>query len=565
MVLLLLDFDGTITQHDTLSSLIALAIAETCSSPPPTESSSSTAARLSELWDDIVKDYVTAHKRHVDSYAGPPAEQRDTLQDELAYLESVRGVELRSVARVGEAGFFRGLGGRNGVLRRLGRRAVELGCRASTTADTADHGKDSGELEGTQPVGGCGPDDEGEKNITVEGEQDGGNGDEEGELKKGAVVVRRGLGEFLEHQASRGWDVAVVSVNWSGEFIQGVVEAGCEPGRGRETVRRMVANGIGFPNGRVEGPKELGGEPLVSAGDKLRAMNSLRRGWEEEKVVYFGDSTTDLACLVEADLGVIIADDGESKLLRTLKRIGFEVSHIGETKGEGKLVWARDFMEVLQSATTLSQSRNTFILSVNTAFSITSSTTMCFHGRLVFSCRHYAWLGVTQPCSVEKAFDRGETDTGCGVRWSHGFDTVRVQQQCAGCTQTRTKTEYRFGVVKERIKVLKGHLKLIKGVVVGGQTKDEKGQGVDHVNEEKDGEKEESAHSAECDSPGEKSSAAASSGSSAAESENTGDTSLEDGCGGFDEIMEEVRVDSKHRPLKLPRIVAEGTARKIQG
>jgi hypothetical protein len=140
-----------------------------------------------------------------------------------------------------------------------------------------------------------------------------------------------------------------VSVNWCGEFIRGVVEGGCEPGPGRKRVRRVIANGIGFPDGRVEGPRELGREPLVSAGDKLRAMMSLRRGWEEEKVVYFGDSTTDLACLAEADFGVIIADDGKSKLLRTLKRVGLDVSHVGEAKEENKLVWARDFVEVLES------------------------------------------------------------------------------------------------------------------------------------------------------------------------------------------------------------------------
>ncbi|KAK4103073.1 hypothetical protein N658DRAFT_467526 [Parathielavia hyrcaniae] len=280
MVLVLLDFDGTITQHDTLSSLITLAIADNDN------------RTLTQLWADIVDDYVASHQRHAASYAGPPAERRRTLREELAYLESVRGVELRSVAREERGGI---------------------------------------------------------NTSRVEGEEDGGNGSEGEEVKKGAVVVRRGLGEFLEQQASRGWDVAVVSVNWSGEFIRGVVEAVCEPGQGRETVMRMVANGIGFPDGCVEGPKELGGEPLVSAGDKLRAMKSLRRGWEEDNVVYFGDSTTDLACLVAADLGVVIADDGESKLLKTLKRLGFGVSHVGEARGESKLVWAKDFVEVLQS------------------------------------------------------------------------------------------------------------------------------------------------------------------------------------------------------------------------
>jgi 2-hydroxy-3-keto-5-methylthiopentenyl-1-phosphate phosphatase len=368
MVLLLLDFDGTITQHDTLASLIALAIAESSSGssggstshqsnstsatldPPNAKDTTTTApdphdsqnrkVTLEKLWDDIVQDYVASHKRHTSAY-NPSADQRTTLQEELEFLESVRHVELHSVGRVSEAGFFRGLG--RGVLEGLGRRAVEIGLGCSAEESTG----------GEDPKGEGG---EGEGKARGQGEEliDGGNGEKdsdgnEGEQKEGAVVVRKGFGEFVEQQAGRGWDVGIVSVNWCGEFIRGVVEGRCEPGQGQRKVRRVIANGIGFPDGRVQGPAELGGEPLVSAGDKLRAMRSLRRGWEEEKVVYFGDSTTDLACLVEADFGVVIADDRESKLLRTLKRVGLDVSHVGEAKEGSKLVWARDFLEVLQS------------------------------------------------------------------------------------------------------------------------------------------------------------------------------------------------------------------------
>ncbi|KAK4034000.1 hypothetical protein C8A01DRAFT_39518 [Parachaetomium inaequale] len=337
--LLLLDFDGTITQHDTLASLVALSI-DASSSPPdiapttaipspgsPTPSSSSSTdptptpttansnsssarkASLTTLWSEIVRDYVASHAAHVAAYH-PTAEARTTLAAELAFLESVRAVEEGSVERVGGAGFFRGLGA--DVLGSLGREAVRLG-------------------------GGDG-----------EGEGGGKGGKKEGEAGEGAVKLRKGLGEFLERQGGRGWDLAVVSVNWSGEFITGVVEAGCAVGQG-ERVRRVVANSIRFPDGRIQGPQELGGEPLVTAGDKLRAMELLRRGLNEERVVYFGDSTTDLACLVEADFAVVMADGAESKLLKTLKRVGFEVSHVHEAGKESKLVWARDFEEVLQS------------------------------------------------------------------------------------------------------------------------------------------------------------------------------------------------------------------------
>ncbi|KAH6854621.1 hypothetical protein B0I37DRAFT_422258 [Chaetomium sp. MPI-CAGE-AT-0009] len=295
---LLLDFDTTITQSDTLSSLITLAIHASPLSPPSEKERKTT---LTTLWSDIVRDYLAAHAAHRAAYR-PPAAERTTLAAELDFLESVAPVERASVARVGGAGFFAGLDG--GVLEGIGRRAVELG----------------------------------------RGEGEGGDGDV-------GVRVRRGLGELLGRygggggDGGKGWDVAVVSVNWSGAFIKGVVEAGS----GNGGIKRVVSNEIGFPDGVIEGPRELGKEPLVTAGDKLRAMESLKSGLAEEKVVYFGDSATDLACLMEADLGVIMADDGESKLLKLLARIGFEVPHVQDA-GEGdKLVWGRDFEEVLQS------------------------------------------------------------------------------------------------------------------------------------------------------------------------------------------------------------------------
>ncbi|EAQ89339.1 hypothetical protein CHGG_05958 [Chaetomium globosum CBS 148.51] len=317
--LLLLDFDGTITQDDSLASLIALAIEalpsylspSPSSSPPHQQNPPSPPTTittpphkdkpaLTSLWTAIVHDYLAAHAAHRASYR-PAAEERATLAAELAFLESVAPVEQASVRRVGEAGFFRGLG--EGRLEEVGRRAVRLGCQGGET--------------------------------------------------EGGVRVRKGLGEFLGrfggggggNDDGKGWDVAVVSVNWSGAFIKGVVEAA----GGNGGIRRVVANGIGFPGGMIEGPPELGKEPLVTAGDKLRAMKSAKSGLEGEKVVYFGDSATDLACLVAADLGVVMADDGETKLLKILARIGFEVPHVQEAAESDQLVWGRDFEEVLQS------------------------------------------------------------------------------------------------------------------------------------------------------------------------------------------------------------------------
>ena len=358
MPLLLLDFDGTITQHDTLHPLVTLAISSSSptSSSLPTPSTSSTIStpnttsnhnstpttahshdhddnheRLNALWEKIVRDYVADHAAHLDSYS-PRPDERTTLEQELAFLESLGEVERKSVERVSGAGFFR--------------RLLESGV-GGVGSGGGKEGLD-GRLTGAG-VGGVGGEKEAEEGIRER------KGEGESPLqwlgreavKTKKVEVRKGFGEFMKDIKGReeqGWEVAVVSVNWSGGFIRGVVGEGCGEVITKE---KVVANAIGSPEGRVEGPVELGGAVLVTAGDKLRGMKSLKK--DKERVVYFGDSTTDLACLVEADLGIVIADDGESKVLKTLRRVGLEVPHVGDCDSGSKLVWARDFGEVIQS------------------------------------------------------------------------------------------------------------------------------------------------------------------------------------------------------------------------
>lgn len=169
---------------------------------------------------------------------------------------------------------------------------------------------------------------------------------------------------------------------------------------------------------------------------------------------------------------------------------------------------------------------------------------MCFHRRLVYTCSHHVWLQITRPCAAEESFDRGEADTGCGVRWSHGFDTVRVQIPCPACVAQHTAHTSRLGAVKDQIKALKEQLKTIKGpeavkgdAWLGGEEGGSEGQGV-------------AAAVVAVDETG--SDEAVLSGS-----EQTDETLIEEEEGCLDESMEEVRVDPKHWPFKLPLVIAE--------
>lgn len=175
---------------------------------------------------------------------------------------------------------------------------------------------------------------------------------------------------------------------------------------------------------------------------------------------------------------------------------------------------------------------------------------MCFHRRLIFGlCNHHAWLTTpVQPCKVEEAFERGDSNTGCGAMWSHPLQTVRVPLACARCAATRADHDYKLGVVKGQLKVLREHLMLIRGASEedGGEKKEE---GEDGTGSAEEGSTEASTEAA------------------AAGTENTVDTDPEwlgkAIC--LEEIMDEVSYDPKHRPLGLPLIVAARRAQVLAG
>lgn len=272
---IVLDFDGTITRHDTIATLAAHAISK----------NGGTAAGAD--WDRIVEAYTLDHERYVAGYS-PPASERTTPAQELAFLNGLRALEQASLDRVADSGLFRDL-------------APDDLARFGECAAVRDGG--------------------------------------------GPVEIRRGFAELLDGLSRRG-RIAVVSVNWSADFIRGC----CCGGWGGE-LDVIAANAVEFPTGRVCGAVPGGGGELVlAARDKYAALEAVVRRWGRRpgEVVYVGDSGTDLECLL-ACRGIVITDDGEGALLETLRRLGFEVRHVSECGTDFRLAWARDFKEILDS------------------------------------------------------------------------------------------------------------------------------------------------------------------------------------------------------------------------
>lgn len=244
------------------------------------------------IWEEIVASYERHFEDHVRGYKHAK-EDRKTLEQEIAYYRGLREVEERSFGRVSDSGLFKGIG------------------------------KEAWEGAGREAV------------------------------EKGDVVVRKGFKEFVEmlKENERIW--GIVSVNFSGSFIRGVV--GASAGLGKDVVE-VLANSSD-ERGALVGPRS-GEKTLTTSDAKLASMKDLLHSWrstgwwDTSNPVYIGDSGTDIECLTEPGVvGIVMADNAESGLMETMKRIGVEVVHIGEYEESrgNKRYWARDFEEILQS------------------------------------------------------------------------------------------------------------------------------------------------------------------------------------------------------------------------
>jgi hypothetical protein len=284
----ILDFDGTITTKDTISTLAQCAVSF----------QQSRAKDMQKDWDYVVAAYSEDCSKHVESYK-PSKGDRTTLKEELDWLRGLKAVEERSFSRVSNSGIFAGISQDDWW--HLGRDAVE----------------------------------------------------------RGDVGIRRGFKEFVESVTKKGGQWGVVSVNFSTEWIKGVLSAVI--GAQAENVR-VLANSPD-ERGILRGPEGEGGgegEVMATSNAKLEAVMRLLREWdtryrisceEINAVYYIGDSGTDLECLIEDEtIGVAMAEKGKSSLMDMLQRIGVKTTRIEQYQEDSEVVhWAEDFEQIARS------------------------------------------------------------------------------------------------------------------------------------------------------------------------------------------------------------------------
>jgi len=347
-LLLIFDFDSTITQSSTLPALLSLPThtyhtynPPICAYLPTTCPHTHRRPVRPPTAADLSATYYT-HLRHHDSsyvHANPIYRSihplRKTLPQVLAYQASLRHVERASFLR--------------------GKQAF------------ADAGVNASHLEAAASTA----------------------------LEKETVVFRSGWEEMMELVADAnvgGENIAVgiISVSWSHQWIRNLLDqamrlwrlideedeylydspdALCDLPMWDPARMDIRANDIFSKRPASE---EAG---IYVSADKAREMadmvqrrrDELRRGLGGTfasglRTIYVGDSLTDLECLLAADIGIVIRTatmgSEQHELGEALKRLGIRFSWLGyyfysdmrmRKKITGKLWWAQDLEEIVES------------------------------------------------------------------------------------------------------------------------------------------------------------------------------------------------------------------------
>ncbi|ROV88388.1 hypothetical protein VMCG_10522 [Cytospora schulzeri] len=378
---LIFDFDGTITTEDTIASLANAAMAFQVDR-------GSSRSEITSAWKTIQQSYAQDLTDHHETYVAPDGKPPETPAEiAMARLWPIRHIEEPIQIMMDR------VSGRQ-------RRHIELASLARI--------KDEGLFQGIWP-----------DYLFSAGQQD---------RLHSRVRIREGFESFFKQARQQDHDMHVLSVNWSADYIKGVL--------GNCDMTSVIANKVNQEDGSIsasgafEEPVEGGLWPdvLTVANDKVVALRNLY--WRRKLLVpdkellfiYFGDSTTDVECFVEVG-GVIISDNEDSGLLRMLRQeLDYHVPHVSVWKEGGFTCWARDFV--------------------------------------VFQCNHSSFGRMTRKCFLQLAFENGECGSPCGKRDINPIQSVKVHVLCHGCLAKVTDQVHKIAVIKQKIAEAKAKLNI---------------------------------------------------------------------------------------------------------
>ena len=274
---LFLDWDGTLTKHDTILPLSRIGY--------QINEAKGIATRP---WDEIVEAYLDDLKAHAEAYQ-PARESRTTIGAESKYLASVKPIEWASTDRIVEAGVF---------------------ANVTSMGEEVKEALRTGEVEmrpGWERLFSFNPKDSSMVNT--------------------AIITVNWSANFIKDcmfYASTG-DLFVVTLKMLpiyGNEINSLVGKFNNPRVGDLSSDRLIQTSA----------DKL--EALRSAIEVGKAQASKAK--QEYMSIYVGDTATDFDCLLEADVGVCIQDvplrGGQQELASTFARVGVDVLPLSEAR-----------------------------------------------------------------------------------------------------------------------------------------------------------------------------------------------------------------------------------------
>ncbi|KAI9757102.1 MAG: hypothetical protein M4579_003580 [Chaenotheca gracillima] len=311
---LYLDFDSTLTEHDTLSALSSTVHKHRPSALP-------TLPPFSTFTEAYFADLEEYHRNPHNWSSEPGQEPFTPLVAELARLRNLRPVENASLNRLGQVGWFQGL------------TAAGIAADAREAVEKRDVVLRKGWAELVRTV-----------------QQDG-----------GSVAIlsvnwsRRWVRECL--RADLHYRVGEAKLRQGAKIDVDAIE--------------IVANELegldepeGTTSGRILGTEVLGGDRIMTSTDKKKVLDALRQRNTDHQSgrtgtrIYVGDSVTDLECLLIVDVAITIREDeqswssGQRELADTLRLFDTRVDRIDEYDegaDKGIVWWATDFEEITKA------------------------------------------------------------------------------------------------------------------------------------------------------------------------------------------------------------------------
>lgn len=290
---LFLDYDETLTSHDTLSLI---------PSPSPSGSGDFSSYTQAYLSDMRAHEASYSHSHEGEGY------ERNTVRGQLRFLGSLADVERRSVARVEKGGLF------------LGWRPEEAEDRAREKVRLRRGVLSSSLVAETEAEGEEGQDDSLEEFLR--------------RTTTGTSSSRSSSSSASSSKPTQPSVLAgILSVSWSTAFLR----ASLHPlplhfiHANDPVLDPATGAGTGALNkGAAEGGIRTGLDKLRLMRQEMGRAEGQRQqqqrgsgsgsGSGERYSVYAGDSNTDLPCLLEASLGLVLGE--AASLLSTLERLG---------------------------------------------------------------------------------------------------------------------------------------------------------------------------------------------------------------------------------------------------